>query len=331
MWRRLNREDLVEGASTFLETRGDIEFRWYVYEEYKSVERDRLTYMRAANSSKIRSTYKPLEDSPYLFLEFARLTEQTDLTEALTEWISRRGLLGLHKRERPKYNAMKPEAGATSFRRERWWTEHDEPTEYMHEGGPSERISDLRREAIGANHVLTNWEAFLSGEPERVEYALLDRFPQQEPELKQVYISFLRKRGKDLGLTYKESLLYHAGFYACLRVQDVLEAFAYPYLAFDYANPYERLHGTPGPELVAGSWRPRNLLGAMYLQMYQVMISSAELSQCKYCGRTISYAPPLPESTARKLRKDKEFCNSRCRQNYHYHNRIKPRRQGESR
>jgi hypothetical protein len=326
MWRRLNREDLVEGASPFLETRGDIEFRWYVYEEYESVERDRLTYMRAADPSKVKATYKPLEDSPYLFLEFARLTEQKNLAEALTEWISRRGLLGLHKRERPKYNEMELVAGAMSYRRERWGTEDDEFTEYMHEGGFSERVSELHREARRANRVLTNWEAFLSGEPERAEHELLDHFPPHYSEIKQRYISFLKNRDWDLGLTYKQSLLYNVGLHACLGVQDVLEAFAYPYLAFDYGNPLERLHGTPGPELAAGSWRPRNLLGAMYLQMYQVMISSGELSQCKYCGRTISYAPPLSESTARKPRKDKEFCNSRCRQNYHYHNRIKSAR-----
>jgi len=78
---------------------------------------------------------------------------------------------------------------------------------------------------------------------------------------------------------------------------------------------------------VRSKWEFANLLGAMYLQMYQVMISSGKLSQCKYCGRIISYAPPIPGSaTSRKPRKDKEFCDSRCRQNYHYHNRIKPGR-----
>jgi hypothetical protein len=330
MWRRLNREDLVEGISPFLETRGDVEFRWYIYEEYKSVERGPLTYFRAADPSKVRSTYKPLQDSPHLFLEFARLAERKNLAEALTQWISERGLLGLHKRDRPNHHdgvdLEESEVGPMNYRRARWWLGNDEFTEYMHEGGTSERISDLHSEAIGANHVLTNWEAFLSNEPERAEHELLGHFPEHESELKQRYISFLKSRSRYLGLTYRECLLYHVGFHACIGVQDVLEAFAYPYLAFDYGNPYERLHGTLGPQLAAGSWRPRNLLGAMYLQMYQVMISSGTLSQCKYCGRIISYAPPIPGSAkSRKPRKDKEFCDSRCRQNYHYHNRIKPK------
>jgi hypothetical protein len=324
MWRRLNREDLVEGASSFLETRGDVEFRWYVYETYETVEQGSPTYFRAADRNRLKFSYKPLEDSPSLFLEFARLLEQKDLAAALTEWISRRGLLGLHKRERTKDNAMETEVGVRDFRHERWWIEHDEPTEYMHEGGSSESMLNLKGEAIAANHLLINWEAFLSRDPERAEHRLFDHYPQHETDLKKSSRWFLKTRGRQLGLTYKESLLYHVGLLASIGVQAVLEAFTYPYLAFDYGNPLERLHGTPGAELASGSWRPRNLLGAMYLQMYQVMISSGKLSQCKYCGRIISYAPPIPGSaTSRKPRKDKVFCDSRCRQNYHYHNRIK--------
>jgi hypothetical protein len=84
------------------------------------------------------------------------------------------------------------------------------------------------------------------------------------------------------------------------------------------------------PEGLAATWWPRNLLGAMYLQMYWLMTSSGHLTRCKYCGRIISYVLPVPvgeEHKIRKPRKDKEFCNSRCRQNYHHHNWIKPARQ----
>jgi hypothetical protein len=172
---------------------------------------------------------------------------------------------------------------------------------------------------------LTDWEAVLSGEPERAEHKLLGHFSTHDP-LKERYVAFLKSEANRLGLTYGEHLLHHAALLACIQVRDVLEAFTYPWLAFDYRHSYERSSGSPGPELVSGSWRPRNLLGAMYLQMYQLMISSGKLSRCKYCGRIISYAPSTAESTARKPRKDKEFCDSRCRQNYHYHNRIKPTR-----
>ena len=68
----------------------------------------------------------------------------------------------------------------------------------------------------------------------------------------------------------------------------------------------------------------------MGLQFYWLITSGGELDHCKYCGRVISNAPPVPGSRTvkeRKPRSDKTFCNSRCRQNYHYHTRIKPARQ----
>jgi hypothetical protein len=111
-----------------------------------------------------------------------------------------------------------------------------------------------------------------------------------------------------------------------MDVQEVLEAFAFPYPAFDYRPSSQRQSGPPGPELVSGSWQPRNLLGAMYLQMYQLMISSGELRSCRYCGRIFSLAPSMPGSKERKPHSKKAFCSDKCRQNYHYHNVIKPKR-----
>jgi hypothetical protein len=125
-------------------------------------------------------------------------------------------------------------------------------------------------------------------------------------------------------------MLHQAAHLACLDVQVVLEAFAFPYPAFDYRDASKRRSGLPGPELVSGSWQPRNLLGAMYLQMYQLMISSSKLNRCRHCGRIFSDAPPIPGSKERKTYKNKEFCDDRCRQNYHYHNVIKPRRNASS-
>ena len=100
---------------------------------------------------------------------------------------------------------------------------------------------------------------------------------------------------------------------------------------------YPAISPTDGPGIrplltvdsLNASWGVRNLLGAMYLQFFWLVTSAGELSRCKYCGRIISYAPPVPvgeDRKARKPRKDKEFCDSRCRQSYHYHNRVKPSR-----
>jgi hypothetical protein len=115
------------------------------------------------------------------------------------------------------------------------------------------------------------------------------------------------------------------------RVQDALASLVRP--SFGTVAP--PTVGTPGrwwePEMLTRSWVPVNLLGAMYLQFYWVMTSTGDLSRCKYCGQLISRAPSIADSgQTRKPRNDKEFCNNRCRQNYHYHNRRKAARQGHN-
>ena len=108
-----------------------------------------------------------------------------------------------------------------------------------------------------------------------------------------------------------------------VTVGSALSIFAHPSITFLKSSGL--ITGAVSPrENLTGTWRVRNLLGAIYLQFFWLVTSTGELSRCKYCGRIIAYAPPMPESAGRKPRKDKEFCDSRCRQNYHYHNRIKP-------
>jgi hypothetical protein len=369
MGHRLNRKDLLGAAPHFLELHGDIPFEWNVYEEYELVnpadqrhlkaldsnssnheygsllDLDDLWYLRTPDSNSVKHTYRPLIDSPHLFLEFAGLVEQRDMEEALKEWISRRGLLGFQKRERPEEEIEKDARFPPAYRhhwgryRDHWWTWHQGLTEYMHEGGPSEDWGEVVRAAISANNTLRRWEAVLSGDPEWAEQEVVGLMPPpddvifEEPfveelyvEAREGYLDFLRMRAKDLGLTYGELLLHQAAFMACIDVQKVLEAFAFPYPAFDYRHSSKRRSGSPGPELVSGSWQPRNLLGAMYLQMYQLMISSGELRSCRYCGRIFSLAPSMPGNKERKPHSKKEFCSDKCRQNHHYHNVIKPRR-----
>jgi hypothetical protein len=59
------------------------------------------------------------------------------------------------------------------------------------------------------------------------------------------------------------------------------------------------------------TWSFDNLLGAMYPQMWWVVISSGDLSCCEHCSRLISLARPSPG--ARTRRSDKRFCDDACR------------------
>ena len=109
-----------------------------------------------------------------------------------------------------------------------------------------------------------------------------------------------------------------------MTVDSALSVFAYPAITYDKESKPMSL--ALSPDKLKSTWRVRNLLGAVYLQFFWLITSMGDLSRCRHCGRIISYAPPMPESGRRKPRSDKVFCNSQCRQNYHYQNRVKPAR-----
>lgn len=71
----------------------------------------------------------------------------------------------------------------------------------------------------------------------------------------------------------------------------------------------------PDPSCLKMRWTFENLLGAMYLQMWWVMLSGGDLVRCEHCGRLMSLTRPNPEG--RKRRRDKRFCNDACRQAHH--------------
>jgi hypothetical protein len=146
----------------------------------------------------------------------------------------------------------------------------------------------------------------------------------------------MQAKAEATGASWRDVLVSESLFQLIEYASGALTSYCYPVISYP-REYYHRLEAnTPLITLdkLAPGWGARNLPGAMGLQFYWLITSSEELDRCKYCGRIISYAPPVPvgeELKVRKPRKDKEFCDSRCRQNYHYHNRIKPERNSEQR
>ncbi len=320
MWRRLNREDLVgNNPLAHLETGRAHTFVWNVYEEYEPQYRGDDIYISAVETSAVKKSYEPLLETPHLFLDFARLDESKHRGDDAGEWIRKHGLLGLHRNEPQKDR----DSGLLKDRDTRLlWS----LGEYNDRGGPQESISDFNFEVFRANYALSLYEAALSADEDKLEAVL---FP-------------VGHTGEDLGRLYewiaKESNGTHVEVLVDIAtrhvggvVQQVLNAFAYPCPTFRLSRfGGGSVFELQSPRSLTASLWPRNLLGAMYLQFYWLITSAGDLSRCKHCGRIISYAAPLPMSgdhESRKPRKDKEFCDSRCRQNYHYHNRIKPARE----
>jgi hypothetical protein len=186
-------------------------------------------------------------------------------------------------------------------------------------GGPKDRIEVIWEIAHEYNESLVLYEAALGRDEGKLERAL---FPEYDPEYAEERRHNLEQGREVSGLSWTDALVNSALWQVIEYTSGDLYIYAYPSITYPLDDPVTA-------DQLTRSWGARNLLGAMGLQFYWLITSAGELSRCKHCGRIISCAPPIPageDHKARKPRKDKEFCDSRCRQNYHYHNRIKPTR-----
>jgi hypothetical protein len=328
MWRRLNREDLV-GSNPLSGNHGEpyMPFQWRVYEEYEvlpATDGHGEPYIQAAKRPGHRApvcvhTYNPLIDTPYLFLEFARIIDRKDPDRALMDWFYTYGLLGI-----TRHNEQYGGPGS--------WKGMAFPQRYNDDkGGSWDHFEAIWALAYEANEALILYEAALGRDEQKLELALIpEDYP---PEYAERIRRSLEEKVAATGSGWADILIDSALWQMLEFSMEKVHAYAYPDVTFPQQHQLEH-DPDNAPLLRVGqltrSWGARNLLGAMGLQFYWLITSASELAHCKHCNRIISYAPPMPggdEGKARKPRRDKEFCSTQCRQNYHYHNRIKPGRQ----
>jgi hypothetical protein len=312
--RRLGKEDLAS-VNPFLKE-GELRkpFAWRVYEDYETVDQeDGLPYLRASTRKGFETpqpvrVYDPLVDTPRLFLDFARIAERKNPGEALSQWIRQYGLLGFADSSPQWTPEGSPEVVVP-------------PNVYDDRGGPGETLDAVWYEVYMTNHVLALYEAVLNRDTDKMEALLFP--PEDDPELLNRRGQYVNELMHETGSEWIDVLVDRALGQVWEHVM-ALAVFAYPAI-----TPTGSLNSRPllTVDRLNASWGVRNLLGAMYLQFFWLVTSAGKLSRCKYCGGIISYAPPVPVGEGRKPRKDKEFCDSRCRQNFHYQNRIKPARQ----
>ena len=244
-------------------------------------------------------TYAPLEDTPDLFLRFARLHGKGDPVEAMVDWVHRYGVLG-----------------------------HEGKSRYP-PGAPQDARSFTH--AVGqAAGVLALYEAALNGDAEKARSAILEEFPFVGIWWR-MYNEVLNKPqhidrewiAAQIFETVEEILDGDFLEYALDVAADEVQ-----YMVSNYCSPALSVkEGARDPSGISAHWRFKSLLGAMYLQMYWLMGADGDVTRCRYCGRIISLASPAPD--ARKTRQDKKFCDDACRQRHYYHTKTKPRRQSE--
>lgn len=247
--------------------------------------------------------YRPLADTPALFLEFAELADEEITHEVWSAWVHRHGTLGLGHRN-PK-NAT--------------WLEDPSVCET---GGPGESFVNFRREALRANWLLRLYEAAFSPEGSDID---VDWFEQRAAQLYEGGLSRM-----SLGLDTSDPDQARAKAVEKLRRQVELRLMeCYPAL---YPSSQEDQPFVQG-------WNFYSLLGAMYLQMAWLMTAKEdEVRRCKMpgCNRIITVEEPEPVVTGTKrndrsagyrTRRDKVFCSDKCKGKYHYHFRVKTRQQ----
>jgi hypothetical protein len=196
------------------------------------------------------------------------------------------------------------------------------PTRYSRGGGPGDTLNAYRREVTKTNRLLTLYEAILNRDFEALEQHFV---VHERDTLEGLREEWRADPAYDSMPSGWNAFLMNAAVVEIWRmVGSALSIFAYPSIALQAGTV--RSKGVPGPYKLTSSWGARNLLGVIYLQFSWLITSLGELSRCRHCGRIISHAPPIPNSGTRKPRKDKAFCGRQCRQNYHYHNHIKPTR-----
>ena len=316
MWRRLNREDLSKSNPLLGGDERQGRLRWRVYERYELSKLEdgdyfvQVAHRGTEREAVIVDSYEPLTDTPHLFLEFARLVESKSSEEALFDWIHKYGLLGLSTRpvlqEAPSLAQASPQI------------DNDD------KGGPVDSVQNIWTVAWEANESLLLYEAAISGDQDKLEQAL---FFDEDPGWIENRRRRLEDKAEATGTDWVQVLVDDALFQLIEYAHGPLVTSCYPVISYPQRYPH-MADEEPliGPDELSRGWGARNLWGAMGLQFYWLITSGGQLNRCRYCGRIISHAPAVPGSRAvdeRKPRSDKSYCDSRCRQNYHYHNRRK--------
>jgi hypothetical protein len=232
------------------------------------------------------SSYEPLEETPDLFLKFARLYQAQDQAEAMLDWIHTYGMLG-----------------------------HGQPP-WM--PGSPQNVQAFWLAVGQAAGLLTRYEAVLNRDRQSVQRAILVEFPyvgawgHLDNELSDwpdhINSELVASQIAELVEEhYGGDYLWYALEIAADEVQCMVAMLCNPALSVE--------KGSHDPSGITAQWNFKSLLGAMYLQMYWLMAAGSELTRCEYCGRLISLARPSPES--RKRRRDKRFFDDACRQAHH--------------
>jgi hypothetical protein len=316
MQRRVMRDDF-DITNELMKSRNEDSNTWEVCEEYELRGEEGADYnlvpkYSIAERSKWKR-YKPLEDHPDLFLKFARLNTQDLHIDTILDWTQRYGVLGDDSPSLP--------IDARIEIIERYGVLVDIP--HVGNSGGGQNVKAFKKATNEAAGALAMYEAVLNEDSEKAQTLVLEEFTcigsvgRMLSELPGDAVAWRTRTPASLisGVVeenYAGDYLSYALHCAVYEVDEMVQRLCYLKLIEGQKELLEVHHD---PSRVRAGWGFKNLLGAMYLQMYWLMAAGGTLRRCEHCGRIISLSRPSPES--RKYRQDKRFCDDACRQAHH--------------
>jgi hypothetical protein len=232
--------------------------------------------------------YWPLVKHPDLFLKFARLADEDKLDNAATE----------EELDTDKNAASAKEWAETYGVLGLATVEKHGARGPSTRGGKEETVAAFAREAWRANGALRLYEAATA---EKLDVDLI--------------ASYMHPRWRTL-LTRTPTRAWAWALEAVAsETQEKIADHAFPAL---YGEVDEFVQG----------WSFKNLLGAMWLQMFWLLTATKTPRRCLDCGEIIPPEQPnQPQGSKKRGRKKGKFCNKECSDRYVYRTKTKPRRQ----
>jgi hypothetical protein len=297
-------------------TAGDVRLN-YLHPRYSQYQKDKW------------SEYMPLQDTPDLFLRFAKLYEQEPSEQAALNWVKQYGLLGyIPDDDSLGYTPDGSRIYGRPKRETLSWEEIRPQSAYLGYGvGDEQFLGVFWEEVRRAAGILAMYEAWLSRDNARAKEVLLESSPFIGGRL----WGYVDKWPDNTRVTEVEVV---DGV-----VNNVLEGsyvrYCLPtatYIVSGTVNDfcYHRISTGSNWEdstQVVDVWAFDNLLGAMYLQMYWLMGSAGNATRCRWCGRLVSLESPYPG--AKKSPSHKRYCDAYCRQKWNYHDGTGKSSKGE--
>jgi hypothetical protein len=260
---------------------------WYVCNEYQ-IRGDKIVarYKLSALEDPLRPEdvwwyYSPLRDAPDLILTFARLYKEKSFERAALAFSHKYGLP----------NSTVAVVGGK---------------EIAYPFAEEIEVSDFWDEVEKAHRVLALYEAVINRDAETVKQSLLGRYMVDKAfEIDHEALSLVEELQGPNGIL-------HAGLdYVIDAVQDVVQRTCRQRIR---AAPQNRMQ-PPDLSNIETVWDFDSLYGAMYLEMWWLIISGNNIGRCEFCDSPISLGRSHPDG--RKRRRDRKFCDDACRQAHH--------------